>query len=125
MTRNWEELDAMNIGAKLGVSETSGIFHVEKINQHPAKKIIIDRPLAHINASLERLNLPKMEESHVELLRGIRGHRIQFNKLFSAFAMQNACEHLGVPFNQRRFDMLAGFNVQNTKAIEEVRGMVP
>jgi hypothetical protein len=108
----------------LGISETSLIFEAERVNAHPAKKLVIHRPLEQVNASLRALGLPEMTKEDEKHLESIQGHHIQYNELHKPFRMQTAFEHLGVKFDRQRFEFLCKLNVQNQDAISRVKEMV-
>jgi len=120
-----DELDHRDYGFRLGIAETSAIYQIEKINAHPAPKLIIERSLNEINASLQKLALPSMPDDSIELLSQIEGYRIPFEDLFNPVVMSKVCRTLfGLPFNIHRFNFLCDMNVQDQAAIELVREMV-
>ena len=120
-----EELDGYDCGYRLGIAETAGMFIADEINQHPARKIIIERPLEDVNQSLQAINLPCMTEYHVELLNKIDGFRVKFNELFNPEMMSYICrEIVGIKFNIHRFVLLEKMNVQDQYAIRKVKAML-
>jgi hypothetical protein len=125
MTETLETLDNKEHSGLLGISETSAIFFEDEINRHPAKKLIIERPLDEINNSLINLGLYTFTPEINSLLNNIEGYKISFNDLFNEDVMGKAYKFLtGKEMNKDRHKLLCSFGVQNIFAIEAVRNML-
>lgn len=120
-----EQLDVVGYFGKLGISETSAIFHTEKINAHPAKKLIVERNVLPINHSLVRIGLPMIPNTFVQLLEQIDGYRIKYQDIFNYEIMSKAYEYLlDKKLSYERHRLLVNLNVQNQTAIRVVKGML-
>ena len=125
MTETLETLDNKKHSGLLGISETSAIFFADEVNKHPAKKLIIERPLDEVNNSLMGLGFYTFTSEINSLLNSIEGYKISFNDLFNADSMGKAYEFLtGKEMNKDRHELLCSFGVQNIFAIEAVRNML-
>lgn len=72
---NWHysDLDQLESSKRIGIADT-GIFNfTEWLNAHPARKIILHRPLDEINASLAALGLPEFTKQDKFKLGQIKG----------------------------------------------------
>ena len=121
-----KKLDYLQYPGRLGISETSGFAHLEQLNAHPSRKIIIDRPLDEINKSLIALDLPIMQDEEAVLHSKLEGYRIKFSDIFDYDRMSMAYNYiLGKKLNVYRFNMLVDMNIQNTTVIQEIKDFLP
>ena len=125
MDYDLDQLNKLDLGCKLGISETAGIFHIDAINAIDCKKLIIERPLDEINNSLVNLRFPTMRIEHVEMLSKLEGHRVKFTELFTEKTMKFVCKEIAqIEFNIHRFHQLCKMHVENIDAINRVRSMI-
>ena len=107
-----------------GIAETSAAFFPNEINQHPAKKLIVTRPIEEINASADKLGLPQLTSHAESLLNQIDGYTIAYKDLFDYEKMNDAYMFLfDRPLNALRHAMLCNLQVENKTAIKHVRSM--
>lgn len=119
------DLDAMEYNGTLGIAETSAFIRVDELNLHSAKKLIIDRPFDDINKSIAELGFKAMPSYSADLMIQLKGYRIAYKDLFNYEIMSEAYYYLlRKELNQERHKMLCQMNIQNTAAIERVRGIV-
>ncbi len=117
-----QELDAMP--ETVGIAETSAAFFPEAINQHPAKKLIVTRPIEEINASADRLGLSQLTSHAESLLNQIDGYTIAYQDLFDYDKMNDAYKFLfDKQLNAMRHALLCNFHIENKTAISQVRSM--
>lgn len=116
------EIDEMGVQ---GICETSAFMHIDEINAHHARKLIIERPFVEIQESCKALGFPELPPLVIDLMDQIKGYRISFKDLFNYDIMAEAYYYLlRKELNQERHRMLCQMNIQNTAAIERVRGLV-
>lgn len=121
-----KKLDYLPYQGRFGISETSGFAHLEQLNAHPSRKIIIDRPLDEINKSLIALDLPTMRDEEADLHSKLEGYRIKFSDIFDYDRMSMAYNYvLSKKLNVYRFNMLVDMNIQNTTVIQEIKDFLP
>jgi len=119
------DLDIRPYDGMLGIAETSAFIRVDELNLHSAKKLIIDRPFDEINKSIAELGFKAMPSYSADLMIQLKGYRIAFKDLFNYDIMAEAYYYLlRKELNQERHRMLCQMNIQNTAAIERVRGIV-
>jgi len=109
--RHYSELDAINSRKRLGVSCT-GLFNwPDWLNAHPARKIVLHRPLREINESLEQCGLANMDEEAVRKLERVNGRHFDWRAIFDDPA--TIYEYLiEKPFDPERHAELVKLNVQ-------------
>jgi hypothetical protein len=123
MDHSIDDLDNRSYDGMLGIAETSAFTKVDEINQHSAKKLVIERPLNEVNESIAELGFKTMLS--YDLMIQLKGYRIAFKDLFNYDIMAEAYYYLlRKELNQERHRMLCQMNIQNTAAIERVRGIV-
>ena len=82
-TKHYSELDSIYSNKMLGVSCT-GLYHFpDFINSHPARKVILHRPIGEINKSLELLGLPGVRDEDINRLNTIKGKHFAWTELFN------------------------------------------
>ena len=121
-----EELDALPMSGLFGIADTQLMLDPDRVNAHPAKKLIVHRELRDVNLSLARAGLPEaMRDEHRWHLDEIGGFHITFKDLWNVERFRPAMEWLTpLPFDAARYATLRGLNVQNTKALAEVRAIL-
>ena len=125
MDHSINDLDNLSYDGMLGIAETSAFTKVDEINQHSAKKLVIERPLNEVNESIAKLGFKAMPSYSDDLMIQLKGYRIAFKDLFNYDIMAEAYYYLlRKELNQERHKMLCQMNIQNTAAIERVRGIV-
>ena len=125
MDHSINDLDARSYDGMLGIAETSAFTKVDEINQHSAKKLVIERPLNEVNESIAKLGFKAMPSYSADLMIQLKGYRIAYKDLFNYEIMAEAYYYLlRKELNQERHKMLCQMNIQNTAAIERVRGIV-
>ena len=79
---HYTELDDIKSGKVLGVSCT-GLYNFPSwVNSHPARKVILHRPLNEINVSMAAIGLPTISASDVVRLDQIEGLHLDWRALF-------------------------------------------
>ena len=112
------QLDVMTIPDKLiGIACTSSILFPEWVLKHPAKKIMLYRPVEEINYSLETLGLPTLDAyAHFKRMKVLMDKGIEpifWQSLFDREVAAKVWKTLiGTPFDSYRHDLLIQFNVQ-------------
>jgi hypothetical protein len=125
MDHSIDDLDTRSYDGLLGIAETSAFIRVDELNLHSAKKLIIDRPFDEINNSIVKLGFKAMPSYSADLMIQLKGYRIAYKDLFNYEIMSEAYYYLlRKELNQERHKMLCQMNIQNTAAIERVRGIV-
>ena len=121
-----EELDALPMSGLFGIADTQLMLDPDRVNAHPAKKLIIHRELRDVNLSLNKAGIPGvMRDEHRWRLDDIGGFHITFKDLWNVERFRPAMEWLTpLPFDAARYATLRGLNVQNTKALAEVRAVL-
>ena len=113
-----------NMPEHIGIAETSAAFFPKDVNNHPAKKLVVTRPIAEVNASAEKLGLPQLTDYAESLLNQIDGYTISYQDLFDYDKMNAAYRFLfDKDLNKLRHAMLCGLQIENRSAIEHVRSM--
>lgn len=125
MDHSINDLDTRPYDGMLGIAETSAFSRADELNLHSAKKLIIDRPFDEINKSIAELGFKAMPSYSADLMIQLKGYRIAYKDLFNYEIMSEAYYYLlRKELNQERHKMLCQMNIQNTAAIERVRGIV-
>ena len=125
MDHSINDLDTRPHDGMLGIAETSAFTKVDEINQHSAKKLVIERPFNEVNESIAKLGFKAMPLYSDDLMIQLKGYRIAFKDLFNYDIMAEAYYYLlRKELNQERHRMLCQMNIENTVAIERVRGLV-
>jgi len=125
MDHSIDDLDNRSYDGMLGIAETSAFIRVDELNLHSAKKLIIDRPFDEINNSIVKLGFKAMPSYSADLMIQLKGYRIAYKDLFNYDIMAEAYYYLlRKELNQERHRMLCQMNIENTVAIERVRGLV-
>jgi hypothetical protein len=89
-----EDLDCIDSDRTLGVSCTGLALFPDFVNAHPARKIIVHRPIEQINRSLEGVGLSKLSSLWEGALEKIHGMHVPFPHLFNTVLAAPIWEHL-------------------------------
>lgn len=110
-TVHYREWDSVESKKKLGVADTGvAVFH-EFLNEHPARKLIIHRPLEEVNASLEEIGYPKLTSHWDGALDRIRGVHVDWRAVFTN--PKSIYEYLlQEPFDEERHAELVKIEMQ-------------
>lgn len=80
---HYTDLDGLESAKRLGIADT-GVFRFGGwLNAHPAKKVILHRPLDEINASLSDIGLPPISYDEWSMLDDIDGVHCCWRDLFT------------------------------------------
>jgi hypothetical protein len=125
MDHSIDDLDTRSYDGMLGIAETSAFIRADELNLHSAKKLIIDRPFDEINNSIVKLGFKAMPSYSADLMIRLKAYRIAYKDLFNYDIMAEAYYYLlRKELNQERHKMLCQMNIEDTVAIERVRGLV-
>lgn len=92
-------------GRLAGVSCTGAWFWPDRLSAHPARKLILHRPRAEVEASLQRLGLPM--PPHPARLDRVEGLHVEWSGLFDPAIAARLWDHLtGLPFDVERHAVL-------------------
>lgn len=95
---------------KLGLSDTGLFAYQDKLNKHPAKKVILHRDIKEINKSLDELGLKPIPDI-TKFLDNIDGLHVHYTDLFSN--PEPIWNYLiGTEFDKERHDVLKQMQVQ-------------
>lgn len=112
-TLHYDQLDQIEApGKKVGISCTGLWRWPDFIKAHPARKIILRRPLVEINRSLAEIGLPPATQENANQLALLPGEHFLFSDLFNARACRHMAEHLGLPFDDERHAELINIEMQ-------------
>jgi hypothetical protein len=79
---HYSELDSLKSTRELGISCTGSMMFPEWLNNHPARKVILHRDVAEVNASLNRIGLPVLPEGTEKRLDVIDGMHVDWREVF-------------------------------------------
>ena len=103
------ELNQYTCKKTFGIADTA-IYSLlgGRLNAHPAKKLIIHRPISEINASLGRHQVSQSDADELDKIKGLHIDFKDINKMG-----KRIWKHLiGTEFDSERFDELTLMNVQ-------------
>ena len=96
---------------KLGISDTGVFLYGDKLNKHPAKKVILHRDIKEINESLANIYLQPMPEELVHRLDEIDGLHVHYTDLFNN--PKPIWDYLiGTEFDEERHNILKQMQIQ-------------
>ncbi len=102
-----EELEKLECDRRLGIADTALVLIPEFVNANPCPKVILHRPIAEVNASLERIGLTKVPDHTKDLLTKVNGMHLPWTSLFNPTTADAIHRHLlGRPMDRRRHDEL-------------------
>lgn len=101
-------------GQRLGISCTSSLLYPDWVNAQKCPKVILYRDVKEINRSLRELGLVELIESrHLARLDNIKGAMlVPYEHLFTSPGAQAIANHLGVPFDPVRHDVLMQMRIE-------------
>lgn len=101
-------------GKRFGISCTSSLLYPDWVNQQRCPKVILYRDVKEINNSLRALGLVELIESrHMKRLYNIKGAKIvPWEYLFLPTGAKMIADHLGVPFDACRHDILMQMRIE-------------
>jgi hypothetical protein len=110
-THHYTELDSIKSNKILGISETMLCAFPDWVNRHPARKVILHRPVDEINESLAGMGLPPIQQNHYDLLERIDGEHYSWTDLFDD--PRKIYEHLTeLSFDEERHKFLCEIQMQ-------------
>lgn len=110
---HYSDLDGVVSPKRIGISCTGIALFPEWVNSHPARKVILHRDLADVDASLVKIGLGPCSEQWEGVLDRINGWHLQWDALFNQQAAQQIYEFLlQLPFDAERHAVLRDINVQ-------------
>lgn len=108
---HYTELDAIQCDKLLGIACTGVALFPDWVNAHPARKVILHRPLHEVDESLTKIGLTPCSAQWEGVLARIRGVHLDWTDLFER--PKNVYEYLlDRPFDADRHAMLREMNVQ-------------
>jgi len=110
----WDNL-ADKIGKRVGISCTGIGFWPHWLNDHPARKVIVHRPVDEINMSLRRINKECWDTPMN--LGYIKGRHVDWQDLFND--PEPIWNHLlpDIPFNQQRHKLLRQMKIEPVSSV--------
>lgn len=108
---HYQAWNAIKTIKRLGVADTGIALFPRFLRAHPARKVIVHRPIDDINTSLSRAGLPMITNKWKSLLDSIEGMHVGWNELFEK--PQPIYEYLTeLPFDSERHAELMKMHVQ-------------
>jgi hypothetical protein len=98
-----------------GISCSGSWMWLDWLNNHPARKLILHRPLGEIRESLQRCGVPEAapDDEAPGLLDRVHGRHYHWRCLFDPFDATNIWQYLtGLPFDAERHTELVQIAVQ-------------
>lgn len=110
-TRHYSELDAIQSSKTLGIACTGIALFPDWLNQHPARKVILHRPLDEVDASLAAIGLPPCGRAWQGVLELVVGWHMDWRDLWRNPAdVFHFLTHKS--FDAERFELLRQMRVQ-------------
>lgn len=114
---HYSEWDNIESKKTLGVACTAIGLLPDWLNKHPAKKVILHKPLNEVNESLHKCGFPSISPQFANILDKVEGLHVDWKDLFNN--PEPIWNHLiGTPFDKERHDNIKDMNVQNIFAKE-------
>jgi hypothetical protein len=108
---HYSELDAIESPKRLGIACTGVALFPDWVNAHPARKIILHRDLAEVDASLEQIGMSACSQQWEGALDRIEGVHVAWTELFTR--PRYIYEYLlDLPFDPERWAVLREINMQ-------------
>ncbi len=105
------ELAHLNSPRRLGIACTGIALFPDWVNDHPARKVILHRPLHEIDQSLVDIGMTPISKHWEGVLEKIQGMHLDWQELF--LRPQAIYEYLlDLPFDAERWALLREMNVQ-------------
>jgi hypothetical protein len=106
-----EELLGLQSPKRLGLACTGLALFPEWVNSHPARKVILHRPLDEVDASLQAIGMTSCSQQWEGVLERIEGVHLRWDEMFTR--PQYMYEFLlDMPFDPERWALLREINVQ-------------
>lgn len=100
-------------GKKLGVSCTALPLFPDFVNSHPSPKVILHRPLAEVNQSLEALGLSGLSSEWEGKLEDLVGWHVPYQYIFEPDMAKKLYEYLlDRPFDYQRHQLLREMQIE-------------
>jgi len=109
---HYTELDSLESDKALGVSCTALALFPEFVNKHPARKVILHRTPAEVDASLIAMGVEPLGKAWIGALDRIVGVHAPWTDIFEPKARHLYEFLLQRPFDAERHEMLVKLNVQ-------------
>jgi len=110
---HYSELDSLESDKVLGVACTGLALFPEFVNKHPARKVILHRDPAEVDASLIAMGVEPLGKPWIGALDRIVGVHAQWTDIFEPPKARHLYEFLlQRPFDAKRHEMLVKLNVQ-------------
>lgn len=81
-TTHYSGWDAIQTEKTLGISCTGIVHFPDWLNQHPARKVILHRPIVEINQSVEAIGLPRVAPTLEHSLNRVEGMHVYWTDIF-------------------------------------------
>jgi hypothetical protein len=107
----YQELDAITVPKVLGIACTGIALFPQWVNAHPARKVIVHRDFAEIDASLEKIGLSACSGAWEGVLDRISGVHVDWQDLFERPKIIYEFL-LDKPFDELRHAALREINMQ-------------
>src|SRR5262245_3130005 len=79
---HYTELDALTSTRRMGIACTGSALFPHWVRAHPARKVILQRDLSEVNASLRALGLPEADPRFPHVLASIDGLHVSWRDVF-------------------------------------------
>lgn len=103
-------------GKRVGISCTSSMLYPDWVNAQKCPKVVLHRPVADINRSLRELGLveliPAKHTARLDAISGKNVMHVPYDYLFIPTGAKGVANHLGVPFDAARHDLLRQMRVE-------------
>lgn len=110
-TMHYTEIDNYPTSRRLGVSCTGLLMFPEWLNRHPARKLVLHRPLEEVNASLDEIGLDLITDAIIGNLDRIEGMHVFWMDLFNT--PEKIHQYLlGEPHDIERHQLLKQMEIQ-------------
>lgn len=108
---HYSELDTVPCSKMLGITCTGVALFPDWVNAHPARKVILHRPLDEVDASLVKIGLTPCSQAWEGVLDRIRGVHVDWREVFER--PKHLYEYLlDRPFDAERHHALREINAQ-------------
>jgi len=110
-TRHYSELDVIQSDKMLGIACTGIALFPDWLNQHPARKVILHRPLSEVDASLAAIGLPACSHAWRGVLDRVDGWHLDWRDLWRIPELIYE-RLLQRPMDEERYELLRQLRVQ-------------
>lgn len=113
LTFSERELDGIPCDRTLGIACTALPLLTDWVNKHPARKVILHRPMKEVNKSLRSIGLSELSERWDGVLDKIEGRHYEWSDMHKAHYAGAAYQFLtGLPFDAARWKLLVSLHVE-------------